>query len=136
MKSSFKTLVVSLCVTLLQSHNRTTAYNYVLICTGHNCSPCIKTADDFFSDKKISYTIINLYSNTAEKELTADLIKNFCSTSTPKKTRKVKDKYSFGKFIFTSDDPGPFVIKYSRADTVIYPAETMENIRSDNSIQQ
>jgi arsenate reductase-like glutaredoxin family protein len=102
-------------------------YKYILICTSKNCTPCIKTAAQFFEEKKITYQIINLYENIAEKKFTEDAIVNYCKGS-KYKVRNVKNTYSFGERTFTEKDNGPFLIKYSKTDTVIFNSLNIDSI--------
>ena len=105
-------------------------YKYVLICTGHNCSPCVKTADDFFKRREINYLLINLYGYEADRQSTNDLIKNYCNTSHYLKLRTIKNNFKLGKLLFNYTDNGPFLIRYSKKDTLIYNPVNIDNIHN------
>lgn len=103
-------------------------YKYILILTSKNCSPCIVTADEFFAKNTIKYRLINLYQNKAEKKYSEETIKNFCKESKHSKYISKLGDYSFGKYKFNAFDGGPYVIKYSNKDTIIYDAQNIELI--------
>ena len=103
-------------------------YSYILIITGKNCSPCIVSADEFLATNKIKYKLINLHQNKAEKTFTDETIKKFCKESTASKRFSVKNKYVFGKYIFHAEDGGPFLIKYSESDTLIFNAADIDKV--------
>ncbi len=103
-------------------------FEYILICTSKNCTPCVKTADDYFIKHKNKCVIINLYSNLAEKQYTKELIENYSTVSVVKKIKVIKEVFIFGKNTFHSSDNGPFLIKYSKNDTIIYNASNFDNI--------
>ncbi len=106
-------------------------YQYILICTSKNCTPCVSVADDFFNKNKIKYKLINLYSNNADKQFTDELIKDYCNKSKDRLFKKIKNTFSLGKKQFKSSDNGPLLIKYSINDTVIYNASDIDDINND-----
>lgn len=103
-------------------------YKYTLICTDKNCTPCVTTAESFFSRKKNALpTIINLYSCEADKQFTKELIDDYCKNCASKR-KAIKNSFEFGRFVFKASDNGPFLIKYSKTDTVIYNASNIEEV--------
>ncbi len=104
-------------------------HKYVLICTSKNCTPCVKTADEFFTKHNVKYSLINLYGNKAEKQFTDELIQNYCNTSKPK-VKLINSKFNFGSLMYTSKDNGPFLIKYSKVDTVVFNALNIDEINN------
>lgn len=112
---------------LLLFNRNPSEYKYTLICTGKNCTPCITTAENFFSKCNALPTIINLYSSEADKQITKELIDDYCKNSESKK-KAIKNSFSFGRFTFNASDNGPFLIKYSKADTVIYNASNIDEV--------
>lgn len=108
-------------------NSRFAEYKYTLVCTGKNCTPCITTADDFFIRKHLPYTIINLYSNEADRQFTQELIDDYCKKSGTRK-KAVKTNFIFGRFTFKPSDNGPFLIKYSRTDTLVFNAGNMNEV--------
>ncbi len=102
-------------------------YRYTLVCTGKNCTPCITTAEEFFSKKNALPTIINLYSSEADKQITKELIDDYCKNCTSKK-KAIKNSFEFGRFVFKASDNGPFLIKYSKTDTVIFNASNIDEV--------
>ncbi len=105
-------------------------YKYILICTGHNCTPCVKTADVFIARNNMSYTIINLFETKADKQFTEELILNYCNESKNTKNKKVKDEFIFGNYKFSTNDNGPFMIKYSKTDTIIFNSLNIDEINN------
>lgn len=105
-------------------------YKYILICTPKNCAPCIVTADDYFNKNKSEYVLIKLYDNKAEIDYTNKTVKTYCQNSKATKVKAIKNTFSFGAFKFTVNNNGPFVIKYSKTDTVVFNSLTIDDINS------
>lgn len=112
---------------LLLFNRNATEYKYTLICTSKNCTPCITTAEKFFYTHKALPMIINLYSSEADKQITRELIEDYCKNTESKK-KIVRNNFSFGRYTFNASDNGPFLIKYSKTDTVIYNASNIDDI--------
>ena len=106
----------------------TVKYKYILIFTPRNCAPCIVTADDFFYNNKIDYLAIKLYENKADKYFTNQTVLDFCKNSKAKSSRCIKDKFKFGSYNFTANDNGPFLIKYSSSDTIVFNSLNIEEV--------
>jgi len=103
-------------------------YKYILICTPKNCAPCIVTADDYFDKNKTEYILIKLYDNKAEKSYTNQTVVNYCKNSKAKKIKDIKNNFVFGSYKFTVKDNGPFLIKYSKTDTIIFNSLNIEDV--------
>ena len=112
---------------LLLLISKPVTYKYTLVCTDKNCTPCITTADDFFTRKHIPYTIVNLYSSEADRQFTRELIDDYCKKSGARK-KAIKTTFIFGRFVFNASDNGPFLIKYSSTDTVVFNASNMTEV--------
>lgn len=108
-------------------NSRPVEYKYTLVCTGKNCTPCITTVDNFFINKNTPYTIINLYSSEADKQFTKELIDEYCKKNGSKK-KAIKNNFAFGRFTFKTSDNGPFLIKYSKKDTVVFNASNIDEV--------
>src|SRR3954469_19934961 len=102
-------------------------HKYTLVCTGKNCTPCITTADNFLIKENIPYTIINLYSSEAEKQFTKELINDYCKKGGSRK-KAIKNNFVFGRFAFKSSDNGPFLIKYSKTDTLVFNPSNIDEV--------
>jgi hypothetical protein len=105
-----------------------TEYNYILICTPRNCSPCIVTADDYFYKHHTQYLLVNLYESKADKLYTKQTMIDFLKDSKAKKVKSMKNYFSFGSYYFTVKNNGPFVIKYSSLDTLIFNSVNIDNL--------
>lgn len=112
---------------LLLFNRNPSEYKYTLICTGKNCTPCITTAENFFTKSNALPTIINLYSSEADRQMTKELIDDYCKNC-DSKNKAIKNSFSFGRFIFKASDNGPFLIKYSRIDTTIFNAGNIDEV--------
>jgi ferredoxin-NADP reductase len=102
-------------------------YKYTLICTGKNCTPCITTAENLFIKNNTLPTIINLYDNEADKQFTKELIDDYCNKSDSRK-KAIKKSFEFGRFTFKASDNGPFLIKYSKTDTIVFNASNIDDV--------
>jgi hypothetical protein len=107
-----------------------TEYNYILICTPRNCSPCIVTADDYFYKHHTQYLLVNLFESKADKLYTKQTMIDFLKDSKAKKVKSMKNYFSFGSYYFTVKNNGPFVIKYSSKDTLIFNSVNIDDINN------
>lgn len=117
-------LIFFFCSFTLKTQN----YKYILICTSQNCTPCVKQANDFFEKSQNKFITINLFENKSEKQFTVEMLHRYCIESKKNKIKYQKSNFQFGSKIFHANDNGPFLIKYSKNDTIIYDSINIENV--------